>query len=292
MEAGTHIDQCPACRSRDLRVGRAAVWGTCDLIACATCRTEFQSPQPSDVRLGDIYGSGYYEPWGFEAADRVDAMKRATFEPMLHACQLGRGRSILDLGCATGSFLAEAARRGAKTYGIDLNTVAIERAHERAPGAVLHTGVLADRPFPGVCFDAVVMIDFIEHVRDPEAELSVVREVTRPGSRLVISTPRVDSLVHAAALTHWPQYREEHLTYLSRAGIGALLRRTGFSIIDVASTRKAITLAYAYGQAVAYPVPLLSLATTLAYRALPPLRHRAFRIGMGEMTVVAERDAD
>jgi len=287
----TRIEECPACLGRDLQVARIGVWGTSDLVACRTCRTEFLSPQPSDARLSEIYSGEYYTPWAFETAEAVDAMKRETFEPMLLACQLDSGCSLLDLGCATGSFLAEAARRGASTYGIDLNPEAIQRAQERAPDAHLHTGVAADYPFPGVRFDAVVMIDFIEHVRDPERELAVVREITRPGSRLVISTPRVDSLFRTFARRHWPQYREEHLTYFSLNGIRALLRRVGFSVVEVTSTRKAITLAYAYGQAVAYPVPLLSPATSLAYRLLPPMRHRTLRIAMGEMTVVAVRNA-
>ncbi len=288
----SRIEQCPACRSLDLRVDRTAVWGTYDLLVCNTCRTEFLSPQPDDARLAEIYGADYFAPWGVETAETIDAMKRMTFEPMLAACQLGPGRTVLDLGCATGSFLAEAARRGATTYGIDLNPEAVAIARERVPEARLHAGVAADLPFPDVRFDAVVMIDFIEHVRDPEAELSVVREITHPGSQLVISTPRVDSLLRATTRKHWPQYREEHLTYFSRAGMGALLRRTGFSTVAVTTTRKAITLAYAYGQAVAYPVPVLSGATSVAYRALPRLRHHAVRVGMGEMTVVAERDAD
>jgi SAM-dependent methyltransferase len=285
-------ERCPACLSRNVVLSRPAIWEHCDLVSCRTCRTEFLAPQPSDARLGEIYGADYYAAWSAEAADTVDAMKRTTFEPMLAACAPEPGRTVLDLGCATGSFLAEAARRGATTYGIDLNPEAISAARARVPDAQLHAGVVADLPFPGVSFDAVVMIDFIEHVRDPEAELSVVRDLTHPGSRVVISTPRVDSFLHATARRHWPQYREEHLTYFSRAGLGALLGRTGFSVVDVSATRKAITLAYAYGQAVAYPVPVLSGATSVAYRALPPLRHRTIRVGMGEMTVIAERTAD
>ena len=211
----TTRDRCPACLSQDVALARAGVWGACDLVGCRTCRTEFLAPQPSDERLGQIYGADYYTPWSAEAADTVDAMKRLTFAPMLDACEPAPGRSVLDLGCATGSFLAEAARRGATTYGIDLNPEAIAMARERVPAAHLHVGVVADRPFPDVLLDAVVMIDFIEHVRDPEAELSVVHEITRPGSKLVISTPRVDSSMRSASGRHWPQYREEHLTYFS-----------------------------------------------------------------------------
>ena len=115
------VEHCPACRSLDLRVDRVGVWGTSDLLACNTCRTQFLSPQPDDSRLAEIYGEDYYVPWGVETAEAIDAMKRMTFEPMLAACEPGPGRTVLDLGCATGSFLAEAARRGATTYGIDLN---------------------------------------------------------------------------------------------------------------------------------------------------------------------------
>jgi SAM-dependent methyltransferase len=285
------LEGCPACLSHDVSVARARLWGESDLYACAACATEFLSPQPSDERLAEIYGADYYAPWGAENEEAIDQMKLLTFAPMLDAAKVGPGRSVLDLGCATGSFLAEAARRGAVPYGVDLNPEAIAVARERVPGARLHVGVAADRPFGGVLFDSVVMIDFIEHVRNPQAELDVVRELTGPGSLLVISTPRAGSVVHRASRRHWPQYREEHLTYFSGTGLRALLGRSGFTVVGVKPTRKAITLAYAYGQAIAYPVPVLSPATKVAYRVLPPVRHRAVRIPMGEMTVVARRQA-
>ena len=283
------LEHCPACRSSDRELVRARVWGAGDLLRCVTCGSQFVSPQPTDERLAEIYGADYYAPWDAESSDTVDRMKRLTFEPMLDACDLAPGRAVLELGCGTGSFLAEAQRRGAATYGIDLNPEAIATARACVPEAQLHTGVAADDPFPGAAFDAVVMIDFIEHVRDPDAELAVVRDLTAPGALLVISTPRVDSAVHAASGRYWPQYREEHLTYFSKRGLRAVLDRQGFSAVEVAPTRKAITLAYAYGQALAYPVPVLTPVTKAAYRILSPIRHRAVRFPMGEMTVVARR---
>jgi 2-polyprenyl-3-methyl-5-hydroxy-6-metoxy-1,4-benzoquinol methylase len=283
--------RCPGCLGAKVPLVRSSAFGQGSLFRCASCGTEVLRPQPDDRRLGEIYGANYYAPWGAEDPETVDAMKRATFAPMLDACGLRAGTTVLDLGCATGSLLAEVSRRGARAYGIDLNGEAIKAAQERVPDAVLYTGFAADHPFPGVIFDAVVMIDFLEHVRDPEAELQVVGQRMRPGAKLVISTPRVDSLVRRATGRRWPQYREEHLTYFSRPGITALLDRCGLVVERVAATRKVLTLAYAYGQAIAYPVPVMTQLTSAAYRVLPALRHRAFGVSLGEMTVVARRQA-
>ncbi len=178
-------------------------------------------------------------------------------------------------------------RRGARAYGIDLNPEAIADASARVPDAEFHVGYASDRPFPDVSFDAVVMIDFIEHVRDPRQELQGVRDRMHAGSRLVVSTPRTDSLLRRVMGRHWPQYREEHLTYFSRAGLTQLLETCGFSVAHVGATRKVLTLGYAYGQAVAYPVPVLTELTRLGYRLAPGLRQKPLRISLGEMTVVA-----
>jgi 2-polyprenyl-3-methyl-5-hydroxy-6-metoxy-1,4-benzoquinol methylase len=281
------VQRCPGCLGPKVTPVRPLVFGRSSLFRCHSCATEFLRPQPDDQRLAEIYGPRYYAPWATEDEEPMEAMKRATFAPLLDACRPGAGTFVLDLGCATGTLLAEVNRRGARAYGIDLNREAIETARRRVPHATLHTGVLADHPFPGVMFDAVMMIDFLEHVRDPAAELRVVRERMRPGATLVISTPRVDSVARRAMGRRWPQYREEHLTYFSRSGITTLLTRCGLSVERLRSTRKSLTLAYAYGQAVAYPVPGITPLTTAVYRALPRIRHKRFGVYLGEMTVVA-----
>ena len=279
------VTRCPAysggvtTRVRDL--------GASEVVRCGGCRTEWVRRQPSDDRLAEIYGSGYYTPWHCTDPGALEAMKHRTFRPILDACGLSAGQSLLDVGCATGSFLALAADRGYDVYGVDLNPKAIDDAQARIPGAHLHCGVLADRPFAGDAFDGVVMVDFIEHVRDPEAELSTVRERLKPGARLVISTPRTDSPARAIMRGRWPQYREEHLTYFSRGGIATLLDRCGFRVETVRPTKKAITLGYAYGQAVTFPIPVVTPMVKLAYRALPMLRNTAVPASFGEMTVVA-----
>jgi 2-polyprenyl-3-methyl-5-hydroxy-6-metoxy-1,4-benzoquinol methylase len=267
----------------------AVAFGPSRLVACRACRTQFLSPQPTQQRLNEIYGPAYYSPWSSEDEATIAVMKLRTFRPLLDACQIEPGMNVLDVGCATGSLLAEVAERRAVPFGIDLQPQAIEDARRRVPKAHLHAGQTADHPFPTVEFDAVLMIDLLEHVREPASELRVVRERMRARGRLVISTPRVDSTSRRVMRRFWPQYREEHLTYFSRAGIEQLLARCGFELERITSTKKAVSLAYAYGQMRAYPVPVLRHAVSLAYSTLPPLRHRPYRFAFGEMTVIAVR---
>jgi 2-polyprenyl-3-methyl-5-hydroxy-6-metoxy-1,4-benzoquinol methylase len=246
-------------------------------------------PQPSDERLAQIYSADYYEPWSYEGPSGLDAMKRKTFAPLLDGCELPPGAALLDVGCATGTFLGFAAERGYRVFGIDLNAHAVEEAKARVPAAHVHAGTLGDEPFEGQRFDAIVMIDFIEHVRDPRAELIAAASRLAPNGRIAMSTPRVDSVTRRLARRSWPQYREEHLTYFSLEGIRRLLEGTGLKVLTTKPTLKAITLGYAYGQAHAYPVKVVTPLTTAAYRALPFARHSPIRLPFGEMTVISTR---
>ncbi len=279
---------CPACGG-GASVARSEWFGDLALLRCPACRTEWVHPQPSDARLAEIYGTEYYEPWSFEGRDGLDEMKRRTFRPVLDLCQLRSGGSILDVGCATGSFLSFASGRGLRSFGIDLNEHAVEEARRGVTGIQVHCGVLGDQPFEGQVFDAITMFDFIEHVRDPSAELSAARQRLAPAGRLAISTPRVDSIMRTLLRGAWPQYREEHLSYFSRKGLIQLLDRCGYSVESTRTTRKAVTLAYSYGQALAYPARVVTPAMKIAYRVLPLMRHTPVSVPFGEMTVVSTR---
>jgi 2-polyprenyl-3-methyl-5-hydroxy-6-metoxy-1,4-benzoquinol methylase len=216
-------------------------------------------------------------------------MKAKSFEPLISEIETSGAKSVLDLGCATAEFLRALERPGYDLYGIDLNGAAIDQARTALPAVTFHSGTLADDPFEGVQFDAITMIDFIEHVRDPEAEMRLAGERLAPNGRLLISTPRADSNVARATGRHWPQYREEHLTYFSLAGISAALQRAGLVAVTSRATRKAVTPAYIYGQAIAYPLPVVTPVAKAMWKALPLDRLGPRRLWFGEMTVIAQR---
>ena len=129
--------------------------------------------------------------------------------------------------------------------------------------------MLDDRPFDRVSLDAIVMVDFIEHVRDPEHEVRAAVEHLADSGRLLISTPRVDSATRRITGRAWPQHREEHLTYFTAIGIHALLLRAGTVATRLMSTKKILTPTYLYGQAVTYALPVLTPPMKATWRYLP-----------------------
>lgn len=265
------------------------MYGESSLYVCPECSTEFVTPQPSDERLGEIYSSSYYDPWAVGQDATLESMKRATFAWILDQCPLQPGARVLDIGCATGFLLGLAVERGFDAWGIDLNSYAVEQCRKVVPSSHVHCGVLADHPFEDTQFDAIFMVDFIEHVRDPEEELTGVAERLRADGLAVISTPRTDSLTHTLTRRGWPQYKEEHLNYFSLPGMTSLLGRCGFEVVLARPTRKTVTLNYAHRVMEAYPEPFTTPAFRALWWALPFLREVRFPAQLGEMTVVARK---
>jgi 2-polyprenyl-3-methyl-5-hydroxy-6-metoxy-1,4-benzoquinol methylase len=283
------IQDCPACGLASGAAAGRPVHGYSRLIRCPGCRSEFLSPQPDDARLAEIYGPEYYEPWHWEHADVVRAMKARTFLRALGHLDLSARSRLLDVGCAQGELPEVATSLGMQVTGLDLNARAIEVARERVPNATFVCGQL-DPETVGLGWDVVTMFDFIEHVRAPVDTLSAAAAVMAPSGRLLISTPRVGSGFHRVTGRAWPQYREEHLTLFSLDGMRVALARAGMNVISAVPTIKYVSAAYLLGQAASYgPEPVRVLAGRSRGLLVAKPAHRLVPFRFGEMTVVASR---
>ena len=187
------------------------------------------------------------------------------------------GQRVLDIACGRGEIVLQAAMRGADGFGIDYAAGAMAVAGESLRGALEASGAsgraalarmdatrLALRPGT---FDAATMLDFVEHVDQPDLELALaeVSRALRPGGRLVIHTSpnrlfedvvyrRYVRNVHRAVLAaarllrvqtqlinpimlptdplppHDEFERELHINPQSRRSLREALERTGFVV--------------------------------------------------------------
>lgn len=102
------------------------------------------------------------------------------------------GLSVLDIGCGGGIVCEPLARLGAEVTGIDPAPENIEAAKAHAEGArvgVAYCAATAEElAASGVTFDAVLLLEVVEHVPNVPAFLKSVAPLVKPGGILLLST--------------------------------------------------------------------------------------------------------
>ena len=127
---------------------------------------------------------------------------------------LPRGSKVLCIGGggALDSMIKE--HRNTDAISIDIDP-------DRKPDMVMDA---TDMSFDDASFDAVYMMEVLEHVKEPKAALAEIERVLKTGGRFVMSTPFVFG-IHEEPWDFWRFTRHglEHL--LSRFEIGSIRAR-------------------------------------------------------------------
>jgi SAM-dependent methyltransferase len=202
---------------------------------CRGCGHLYLSPRPQASDLGVIYPSNYYAFTG--PGNPLVARLRRRWEGgkvRLYREVLGEGpRRLLDVGCGNGRFLSLLRDFGAAEWslvGIDFDEKAV--ADCRAQGFEAYAGRIEDLPVAEASFDAVIMLQLIEHVEDPVAISRAVFRLLRPGGVFIIETPNLGGLDYKLfAGRWWGHYHfPRHWNLFSTASLRRMLESAGFEI--------------------------------------------------------------
>ncbi len=90
---------------------------------------------------------------------------------------------ILDVGCGAGFLSNYLAKQGYHVQGVDLSdeSLNVARAHDQTGNVGYSLANASQLPFKDNCFDAVMAMDFLEHVEQPEMIVAEISRVLRPG---------------------------------------------------------------------------------------------------------------
>jgi SAM-dependent methyltransferase len=233
-------DTCPLCggaavreriRSLDLLQSKP---GTFVLDECASCAHVFQNPRLTPEGL-DFYYRDFYDGTGIDPTEfvwtanddsyrgRVDLV-RAWTEP----------KRWLDVGGGHGHFCLVASTLLPETAfeALDMGEGILAAARhgwvERA-----HHGMfpeLADTLSGS--FDVVSMHHYLEHTREPLAELDAAANVLEPGGWLLIEVPDPECSFGRWFGSLWgPWFQPQHQHFLSVGNLSDALARRGFTVV-------------------------------------------------------------
>ncbi len=173
---------------------------------------------------------------------------RGTLTPQLrrlYETYLPSGGRILDLGCGDGRTSGPWLRdQGFQYVGVDVSKNAVGEARELGLEAHLidDAGTL---PFESDTFDAIVCIEVLEHLFEPNHAVAEAYRVLRPGGVLVASVPNVAYWRRRIDLLggRWNPFgdehsvdapwRDPHIRFFTRAAMRRMVLRAGFSPVHV-----------------------------------------------------------
>lgn len=199
--------------------------------------------------LERFYGADYHDHMVGDAdAERTHAYELENRERIRHLkryCSSGR---VLDVGCSSGLLAKQLLNAGYDVLASDISEYACEQAAAHlGPERVRRANVedLADE-FDGA-FDAITLMDVIEHFADVVPPLRAMHRMLRPGGVLFLRTPTLSSPFYRVADLSYRLtagryknavlkiYHAEHIYFFNEQSIARLLRDIGFEVVDISA---------------------------------------------------------
>jgi 2-polyprenyl-3-methyl-5-hydroxy-6-metoxy-1,4-benzoquinol methylase len=227
--------------------------GEFTVVRCRGCGLMRTNPRPTPETIGFYYPEDY-APYvtttvSQEKESRFRALKdraRALLRLNINVVPLLPVGRMLEIGCASGAFLHEMAKKGWTVQGIEFSETAANRS--RKLGYPVYAGRIETAAAPDEPFDLVVGWMVLEHLHNPVQALRKVHDWTRPGGWLALSVPNIGSYQFSLFKDAWfPLQLPNHLFHFTRDSIARVLKAGGWKVEQILYQRDASHLIASLG---------------------------------------------
>jgi 2-polyprenyl-3-methyl-5-hydroxy-6-metoxy-1,4-benzoquinol methylase len=181
------------------------------IVQCQNCEFQFTNPRPDAAHIGKYYESDTYISHNSSAQGLINRVYNvARFFTVRRKVALitklngGRAGQVLDYGCGTGHFLAGAKKAGWQVTGLEPNARARQDAAERVGQPIQEPTALAK--LTPSSFDVITLWHVLEHVHALHETLEELIAALKPGGKLLIAVPNVESLDAQHYRQDWAAY--------------------------------------------------------------------------------------
>jgi len=193
---------CLICDSRDhLIIHRLNGW---NMLKCRNCTLVYVDPLPSAEQLSTAAEDAHSGASAVEVKTyhRIRRLDNAN-DPVIKSCNdtlmmielATTGRTLLDIGCGEGTFAAVANKRGWKVQALDTSITATKIARDTYYLNTINCTFPCNNLLDGQKFDAIVMLDILEHIPNPVEAVAAAGKLLREGGVLYVNSPNHRSLL-------------------------------------------------------------------------------------------------
>ncbi len=216
---------------------RLEIPGNFELLECQTCKLLYIYPQPVWEDLIKHYPINYHSYTRETNGKFLRVLRNYGLQRRIAAITKRKpdGKSLLDVGCATGLFLKEFKEyTGWSVTGIEPIPAAADYAMEHY-GLNIIIGNLLDVELNPLSFDVITLWDVLEHTPHPSKHLAKIYNLLTPGGLLVIKAPDPSAKEAKVFGKNWIGYEApQHLFGFPKMVLISKLEMTGFVNIETA----------------------------------------------------------
>ena len=217
-------EHCAVCGSVD---GTGLLGGL--LRSCTGCRFTWTTATLAPPEV--LYHSGYFEGEGYEDYYQLGARRYEARLRLRWLLETGPVRSLVEAGAAGGFFVAAARAAGIDAMGVEVSASAAAYARDRLNMPV-RVGSFEEAELTQP-HDVVCAFHVLEHVEDPARFLAAAHAATRPGGRLALEVPNLDSAAFARLGGAWPHIQPAyHRWHFTPGSLRRLVEQQGFQVIS------------------------------------------------------------
>lgn len=212
--------------------------GEYTIVKCCSCGLMRTNPRPTPDTIGFYYPDNYGPYLGTQVQQlKATSGIRKLLKPLVNLIVSSNSQKVpplvpgrmLELGCASGSYLHQMAEQGWQVQGIEYSEKAAQAAAQL--GYQVHAGPLETAPNPDEPFDLIVGWMVLEHLHDPLGCLKKLREWAKPGAWLVLSIPNAGSLEFRLFKDKWYALQlPTHFHHFTPATLEKVLSVSGWKL--------------------------------------------------------------
>lgn len=200
------------------------------VVRCKKCGLTYINPRPDKNELIMAVSGNFYRqhfiPITFNKHENYQSYK-GLLDGFKKYFRIGR---LLDVGCASGLFLAAAKEEGWEVKGVDISEPAVGYGSKKL-GLDIFLGELEEASYPDEYFDVIICRDTIEHIQDPCGLLNEANRILRKKGLIFISTPNFNGLTRLFLMKEWSNIMPGHLYYFTNKTATKMLKINGFGVL-------------------------------------------------------------